>query len=487
MNKRYWSALVMVLVALDVALTYWQNSQLPLDGDLVPTIFPAPWYSKVMHDPFGWAVLTNNEVYAATNRFFAHATMMLYWKQVPHLLQHFTTPINSLYVASALFNTGAQALILFTLAAYVRLGAAAGREPQGSSWSFWLAVALLAPLFQTTGFYEQMGITNWAVTYTFFYAFPIALVLLLLWPFYRAACRRQPLHLRPWRVVLLVLLMVVVSFNGPIATAAVAVLLLGIGGYWVWRHRQQLLRWPMRYAPASDDWLSNQALGLLAVLAGLSMYSLYIGRNNAENSSAHSLWELYQLLPIGVYLSLKMHWGLPLLALLLLVNAQVVRRLLPPSAEQQRVLRTLRWVGLFVLVFLLLLPLGGYRPYRPYLVRGDSILPIIIGLFYAYGISTYFLLHQLKGRVRSTYVAAVALFAAPFVYADSAIKMPRNNDCERWALDQIARSPEPVVHVAPYCSVISWDAVIPDYHQTDLQGEMLYYWGVTTTKKMYYQ
>src|SRR6476659_6145027 len=103
MNKRFWCALVMVLVAADLLFTYWQNYQLPLDGDLVPTVFPAPWYSQVLHDPFGWAVLTKNATYAATNRFFAHAGMGLYWKQVPRLLQHFTTPINSLYAASALF------------------------------------------------------------------------------------------------------------------------------------------------------------------------------------------------------------------------------------------------------------------------------------------------------------------------------------------------------------------------------------------------
>ncbi|MDQ2794692.1 MAG: hypothetical protein M3Y12_11905 [Bacteroidota bacterium] len=475
MNKRYWCALVMVVVALDLLGTYWQNAQLPLDGDLVPIVFPAQWYSQVLHDPFGWAVLTENATYAGTNRFFAHAIMGLYWKQVPRLLQHFTTPVNSLYAASALFNTGVQALVLFALAAYVRLGGGAERSP----WSYWLAAALLFPLFQTSGFYEQMGITNQAITYTFFYGFPLALLLLLLWPFFQAARHNQPLRLPSWRLGCLVLLMVVIAFNGPICIAAVAVLLLGIGAYWAWH------RW--RGLPgAGMPWLGGQTLPLLALLSILSIYSLFIGRNNAENSHTHTLGQLYQLLPTGLYLELKMHWGLPLLLLAVLANAQLVRRLAPATPGRQRVLNSLRWVALFALVFVLLLPFGGYRPYRPYLVRGDSILPVLLGLFYAYGVSTYFLLHQLRGRVKTGYGAALASLLLVFAYADSTTKMQYNNDCQRWALDQIAHSAEPVVRVAPTCTVLSWD-ILTDYHQTELQANMLHYWGVTTSPKPYYQ
>lgn len=484
MTKRYWPALAMLLVALDAGLTYWQNYQLPLDGDLVPTIYPAPWYSRVLHDPFGWAVLARNEVYAGPNRFFAHATLSWYWKHVPLWLQHVTTPINSLYAASALFTTAAQLLILFVLAAYVRLGSGGSARRGGAS--YWLAVALLAPLFQTDGFYEQMGITNRAITYTFFYTLPTGLVLVLLWPFYQAACQHQPLRLAWWRAGLLGLLMVVISFNGPIGTAAVAVLLLGIGLYWVGRQRRAAVRWPAPGSTLATGWLSGQALGLLALLAALSLYSLYIGRNNSENSHTYSLGELYQRLPVGLYNELTMQWGLPLLGLLVLVNAQLIRRLLPASAERQRVLTSLRWVGWFALVFVLLLPLGGYRDYRSYLIRNDSIQPVLIGLFYAYGISTGLLLQQLRARPWGGYAAGVALFAGLFSYVDATIQMPRNNDCERWALDQLARAPEPVVRIAPYCPLLSW-APMADYHGSEMQADLLYRWRITNGKKRYYQ
>ena len=336
---------------------------------------------------------------------------------------------------------------------------------------------LLVPLFQTDGFYEQMGITNQAVTYTFFYAFPMGLLLLLLWPFFGAARHNQPLRLPAWRLGSLVLLMVVVAFNGPICIAAVAVLLLGLGLYWAGQ----------RVRPDGGlRWLGGQTLPLLGLLAVLSGYSLYIGRNNAENAHTHTLAQLYQLLPTGLYRELKINWGLPLLLLLLLANAQLVRRAVPASAERQRVLNSLRWVALFAAVFVLLLPFGGYRSYRPYLVRGDSILPVLLGLFYAYGSSSYFLLHQLRGRLKAGYRTALALFLLAFVYADSTTKMPFNNDCQRWALDQISRATEPVVRVAPSCTILSWD-ILTDYHQTELQANMLHYWGVTSRPKPYQQ
>ena len=481
MYKRYWPVLVIVVVILDTIHTFWQNYHFPLDGDLVPVIFPAEFYSKVLHDPFGWAVLTRNETYASTNRFFAHIATFLYWRQMPHLLQYFTTPIKSLYVASALFSTLCQLLILFALAAYARIGAGI-RDHK----TYWLAALVLMPLFQTNGFLEQMGITSWAITYTFAYAFPTGLLLLLLWPFYAAACRQEPLHLHPVRAVLLVLLMVVIAFNGPIPIASVAVLLLCIGIYWAWQQWQRLRRDPAQVTTPARSWLSGQAIGLLGILAVLCIYSLYIGRNNAESAQTHTLHDLYKLLLAGFKLELTMDWGLPLLILLIIINAQLTRFLVPYSTDRQRVLHLLRWVGVFALIFILLLPFGGYRPYRPYLIRTDSIQPVLIGLLLAYGVSTTFVLHHLRGRIRGAYVSVLAVFLFVFIYADSGTKISTNNDCEQWTLEQIAQAKEPVVQVSPYCNVLAWGQ-ITDAQYSKLNSEMLQYWGITSSPKLYYQ
>ncbi|OGX84842.1 hypothetical protein [Hymenobacter coccineus] len=476
-NKRYWRGLLVLFVVLDLAFTFWQNYQLPLDGDLAHVALPSPAFVAVMNDPLGWAVLTKNAVYAAPNRFFAHAILSLYWKQVPHLLQYVVSPINSLYAAGALFATGLQALLLCTLAAYIRLG----RSGPTGRWGFWLVVALLVPLFQTNGYNDEMGITDRSITYTFFYAAPASLLLLLFYPFYRAARQQRPLRLGFGQLALLVPLMLVIAFNGPVASAAALVVLLGIGVWWAWQ-------WWSGPRAAAENWLSAQAMGLLAGLGALCVLSLYIGRNNAENTHDHTLWQLYQLLPLGVYKQLTGKLGMPLLVLGLLANAWLVRRA-RPSAERQWVWGALRGVALFAVAYILLLPLGGYRIYRPYLLRHDSILPVLLGLFYAYGESTYFLLFELRNRARGYYLAAVLVVATIFIYADRHVRqLNGDNAGERRGLVQLAQAPESVVlvRIPPNYTVLSWTPVT-DSAASAVPADMLRYWGVTHGRKRYYQ
>ncbi|MBD2723435.1 hypothetical protein [Hymenobacter armeniacus] len=479
--KYYWVGLLLTFIILDTAYTFWQNYQLPLDGDMVTIVLPGEKCVPIMHDPFGWSVITQNAVYAGTNRFFAHAAMTLYWKTMPFLLQLFTTPINSLYVASALFNTGVQVGVMLLLAAYIQLSVGAKR----SRWGYWVGAALLVPLFQTDGFSYQMGITNMAVTYTFFYGLPMMLLLVLLWPFYKAAYLQQPFRVRPWQAMLLVLLMVVLAFNGPIVMAAVSVMLLGVAIYWLWRQAKPV---PTADAPRTlaTGWLSNQALLLLFVFGVLDLYSLYIGRNEAEATHVNTLWERYQMLPGGILSEGFGQWGLRLLVLMVIVNTQLVRWLLPASADRNRVLLLMRLAGLFIVVFVALIPFGGYRVYRPNLIRGDVTIPATIALLLAFGVSTYYLLLHLGSRVRTSYLAVILVGAGYFMYADAVLQMPTNNQCERFALEQIQDSPEPVVRLYVYCNVLSW-GLMSDYKASDINADMLQYWGVTDRRKLYYQ
>ena len=474
MTKRYLVGLLIAFVGLDLALTCWQYFQMPLDGDLAAIALPASWYSQVLHDPFGWAVLTKNEVYSAPNRFFAHASMVLYWHTVPALLQRLMSPINSLYAASALFATATQAGLTLGLAAYV----AAARGERVGSLGFWLTAALLRPLFQTANrLYEQMGITDQAVTYTFFYAWPLLLVLGLYWPFYRAAGRGQPLRLPAWRVLLLLGLMVVIAFNGPLASAVVAVGLLGTGLRWLWGRRHPGQR---------AAWLSGQALGLLAVLAALTAYSLYIGRNNNENVHTLTLGQRYRLLPEGVARLLAIDVGLPLLLLALLGSIWLVWRTAGATPGRPGALRLLAWSAALAATYLLLLPLGGYRTYRPYLVRYDTFLPVTLALLFAYGLAVRYLLRHLAGGPRRAYLAGVLLFSTYLLGVDWVLKPAHNNDCERQALATLAQAPCPEVRLPADCGVLSWGPV-GSAGQSEPSAQLLYEWGVTPRKVLYFQ
>lgn len=477
MKKPFLFALLVLFVLVDLGYTFVQCYHVPLEGDL-PSIVAGPECQQVLGDPFGWAVLTRNEVYIAPNRFFAHAAMVSYFKSVPFALQRFTDPISSVYAACALFGTLVQALLLYVLGVYISGSYGLGRR------RLWLAVALVVPLFQTSGYNDQMGIIEQAITYTFFYAFPMLLLLLLLLPFYRAAYSGQPLRLSWPRRLALVGLMVVLAFNGAIIPGTVGILCLCLVLHWV------VEQWQIGARFRPSDWLDRArrlprlAPALLGVFAGLCLYSLFLGRNELESVGQElPLWERYARIPAGLAWQYR-KLGMPLLTLAVLANAQLIRRLMPATADSQRVLRTVRWLGLFAAVYLLLLPLGGYREYRALIVRRDSVIPLILGLMFCYGLSTCFLLHHLPARPRRWYLAAVVLFSAIYLNADK--RLPTvTNACERESLTRLAHATEPVVRLGAGCTVMSWHQ-IKNPQESESRAQLLEYWGITQGKRLYY-
>jgi hypothetical protein len=471
MKSRLLLWVCVLYVVVDLVCTFVQYSRVALDGDLTAIVLPSAGYARVLQDPFGWAVLTKQAVYAAPNRFFAHATLAAYFRVLPGWLQVVLPPIDSLYVAAALFSTLTQALLVYVLAVY---SSGTGRL---SRRRLWLAMALLTPFFQTQGYAGEMAIIPQAITYTFFYPWPLLLLLVWLLPFYRLA-QGQPWRLSALGVVASAALAVVLAFNGPLIPGVVAVLVLGVGLHWLrapgpWLGRLRAVPWP--------------AL-LPALLGALCAYSLFIGRNNSENTWATlSLGARYQLLPLGVVKQLTGKLGMPLLVLVCLGNAYLLRRWATPTPENRRIRLVLRWVGWFALAYVLLLPLGGYRSYRPYLLRFDSISPITLSLFFFYVLSASYLLRALPARGRPWYTAGVLLVAFIYANADRKLRVPDGNDCERQALTQLAQAPATVslVQLPQACNVLSWQ-LITDPAASATNAAMLAEWHVTRGPKRYF-
>ncbi|RZK22691.1 MAG: hypothetical protein EOO56_07615 [Hymenobacter sp.] len=464
----------MLIVLADLALTYAQNCQLTIDGDLAAIVVPRADYAPVLHDPFGWMVLTTGGWCSAPNRFFSHIIMREYCLAAPLLLQAVASPIASVYTAMALLNTAVQALLLYVLGWY-----ATGIRWLGS-WQLWLAMALMTPFFQTTGYNGQMSVIDNSFTYNFFYAIPVLVLLVLLWPLYRAARQRQPIRVATPQLVAMLLLMVALAFSGPIIAGVALVLLLGVG----WHLARQ--RW---HLPARG-WLINipwQAVLLWGWFSGLCTYSLYIGRHNTENLTAiMALHKRYLLMPQGVWEELTSKLGLPLLVLGCLANWQLIRRLLPSAAEGQRIGLVLRYLGWFALVYIVLLPLGGYRNYRPLILRHDSIVPITVALIGFYGLSATYLLTHLRGGVRRWYSAGVVAIAIIFTNADRKIISNNNNGRERRALAILGwAGNKPVMQLPEKCTVMSWEP-ITNPNESLTNAKLLAYWGITPGQTLYY-
>jgi hypothetical protein len=218
---------------------------------------------------------------------------------------------------------------------------------------------------------------------------------------------------------------------------------------------------------------------------------LFIGFHNSEN-----LWvsvpiaERYARLPRGVYnlftgdYQSVDKYGFSLLTAMLLANAFIVKRLLP-EPQAAKLLTVFKWLALFALVYLLLLPLGGYRSYREYIVRRDTILPITLARIGCFALSAYYLLAHLPARYRGLYAALAGAGLAVFTFTDQ-YKPTESNDCERGLFALLAQSPEPIVRLPATCTMMDWQP-LTDYHKSELNAQVLEYWGIIKTKKLYYQ
>jgi hypothetical protein len=118
--------------------------------------------------------------------------------------------------------------------------------------------------------------------------------------------------------------------------------------------------------------------------------------------------------------------SLPLLLSAIFLNGIIIRKWFN-SGNGKRILQLYKWVGIFAVLYILLLPFGGYRIYRPYIIRYDTVIPVTIALLFIYGLSTLFLMKSLASKTRYVYISGVIVFLLIFKIADK----PADNSCEK--------------------------------------------------------
>ena len=222
------------LLLLDTGYSFVQHAGVALDGDLAKYIVPSEEYGKVLADPFGLRVLFQDEVYPGTNRFFTHWVIARYFQKAPALLQRVADPIDSVYLSCALAKTGIQLLLIYLLAVYV--------SGKGNPLSRELVAAaiLIALLFQTFGFNRSMGIIDISVTYVFFYALPLGLLLVFFLPFFQKAYLGKKALRSRFLIFGLMLLSIILAFSGPLVPGIVLIICpVAVLAHW-FAHLQKL-------------------------------------------------------------------------------------------------------------------------------------------------------------------------------------------------------------------------------------------------------
>ncbi|KUG08376.1 hypothetical protein ASU33_09400 [Solirubrum puertoriconensis] len=477
MRSAHWLLLLPLL--LDLGYSYVQHLNVPHDGDMVAHVLPRPWYTLILDDPLGLKVLLQNQYYSSPNRYFAFATLYQYMHNVPLWLQAFVDPIYSTYMACAIAKTIIQAALISLLAYY------AGERVSLSAKVFLIAALLATPFFQTAGFHEEIGIIDRSITYTIFYALPLALLLVYFLPFYRrffAQAQKQVSVI--WHIILPAFA-VVLALNGPLIPA-VAGLMSGAMLLYLWqRNYSQRSNSSETFVIKAWSAIRNLPWGVTAQFCFLILvcaYSLYIGTHNSENITTYTLAQRYEKLWLGIPIMLGGSWAFPLLFFATLFNVAVVA--FGFKDEKAKALRkTALWLLALAALYLALLPLGGYRDVRPYILRRDTIIPVTLCFIYLFSTTSIYLLSRFANGYKYAYIAALA--ALVWFYSATDRSNLRENNCEVAALQTIAQSKEKVVHLESDCSIMNW-GTITDSKYSEEQGKMLHYWRITKEEKRFY-
>ena len=481
MKQKILPALIAILLLCDFSFSYLQYYYSPLDGDMAGGIVPAKDVQEIFDDPFGIKVLRGKERHPNPNRFFAHLFFREYFQKIPLLLQKITSPIDSVYHSCAAIKLLIQILIIYFLASIV------SQTKSIFSKNLLLVALLLTPLFQTEGYARQMGIIDKSITYTFFYSLPIMLLLgyfWLLYHYFRHNKFRQSNNY--YTIFLLILLTIVLPFSGPLIPATVLVLGLLLLIFYT----TPLIGGTMRSSKTTllsllkntFQTIPRPLLYFFTPIFILSAYSLFIGTyNSTYTNESIPITERYQRLPIGLYYLFVRKLGLPLLIAFIAANIFIIKKYLF-NASAKMLIITSKWIGFFALIYALLLPIGGYRPYRENILRYDTIMPITILLCYLWASTSYFILSNIQKR-KKIYLTVLIVFL--LIFANSDRLNYTENNCEKNALILLSKSEETIVPLKNQCHVLSW-APIKDAKKSTLNAELLHIWRITPHKVLYY-
>ena len=467
----------MILLA-DIGFSFAQHLNQPLDGDMAWNLIPAEDVKPILENPFGIRTILNNKTYANPNRFFCHWIYREYLLNVPLILQKFSDPIDSVYLACAISKTIIQILLIILIAMAIT----------GSrnllKLDFMIAAVLVTPLFQTNGYRSYMGIIDPSTTYTFFYALPCLILIFYFLPFIQ-----QYYHgLKPSFPLIAKILWIPIAFivclSGPLNPGIVLTFSMLI--FFITIKNGLINSKQIGIINKVGNSLQNVPINywfFLVPVSLLSLYSLFLGRYNSITISTQiPLVEMYLKLPEGVYYQFTQKLGFPVLFIILILNSVIINKY-HKTKEGQNILNIFKWIGIFSLCYILLLPLGGYRIYRPYILRYDTIMPITLCLFFIFGASTLFLLKNISKKQKLWYMPIIIFIL--FIYTNSDEARFDINDCEKNALNEIATSTDDIVKLHYDCGVLAWEKTEKP-QDSDLNAQLITFWGITKTKKQYY-
>jgi hypothetical protein len=473
-RSRIGAVLASLGILADLGRTGLWFFRTQFDPDLSRVAGPTQSYAHVLHDPFGVDGLRTGLRYAGAGRAMAHLTTKAWadhalgWMRVV-----FADPVRSLYFSLALTAIVVHLGFLVVGCGYLR-----AYQPL-STRSMIVGAFGLSLFVQLASQRFYLGIIDHSMSYTFAYAIPLLTLAAFFLPVYRSLLHGDYVP-SPFASVVLVPLALYLAFSGPLVQPVVALIgVLLVGAQAVRRNRLLVHR---RLVPG------------LAMLAILSAWGMYISQFNTESATSVSIATRYTLLRHGLFQVLvrpSSPWPLLVAALAFLY------RFVSRSARQRVRLRLRKHliVGVgFSAAWLTLLPLGGYRNYRPFILSSVTLLPVTLIAVYLFVLLLRLALREALSDIKRRSGAAFdrtgvaeqtaagsrsSSLGTVLAFGCSAIVLvlftvgkltpaPQNNACQRSTFEQLRDETSVVVQIPRTCPILTETVGTlddPDYRQ----------------------
>lgn len=476
-SKNSFLIIILLLFVGDCFYSFYQFTYDQIQGDLAYIILPSEHYSQVLKDPLGFKAAFQGEHYPATNRYTNHIFMYVYFRVVPWTLQMFTNPINSVYLAMHILKFISYLSLVFSLSLFVKILL---------KHKVRLGYILLTVFpFIFVIHYSQYGISlHTSIAYTAAYAFFTSLMIFFLLPVLDFYINGYDFFKSKIKYCVWLLLAILLSLSGPLVAPCLMIFALLTLLFDFLKYFQ--ISTQMNFILQSQHWIKqiNKYNYLVFTIFLSALYSFYVGKFNSENSkNTLSLYDRYYKAIEGYKMYFfDRHEGMMLLVGLVFVVFVIYYFSSAKISNEFKTIVLLTFSSLCI--YLLLLPLGGYREYRPLIIRSDTALPITCLLIIMFSYISQTLMLNLNIEFQKYLKVALMLIAFYFVQLD---ELPHHhNFCQKEEIKKISESKADCIQLRKDCTIMSW-YIFGDCEDTKVQSDVLYLWNITDRPVAFYQ
>lgn len=432
------SIFLIIFLTYDIISSAYLYYHLNIDGDITKIVTPILWYKDVLNDPFGIKAVTQNFEYGGAGRFMAHVSPLLWFQYVFNLIYSVVkNPIVSIYLCSSLFVIIIHLSFLFLMNRFIKVNLKFNFN------HFLLLLCLTSSFIQYNKFYDSFGLIDRSISYVFFYIFPI-LVLAFYYSVFYIKYQLGDFRINIFTHILLILLSIFLAFSGPLIQPIVFIVTMLCSFAYLFIKEDKFFK---RFI------LNKNILFHFILMLALSLYAFYVARFNSEKNFDVSLIERYKLLAKGIIHICTLNFSILIVAIFFSINLFFIFKL--ENSYKFKV--QLFWIALFITTYFSLLPLGGYRPYRPYILRYDTLIPVTLLIVYLVVYSMVFILNQKTNLpFLKYYIVLPILFIAFMTIADKKIAK-EENACQHRSLYALNKNKkDTILYVSRECNLGTW-------------------------------